>query len=157
MQTKIESIRGCFSHTTPDVRWLCPSKYEYLHTYHNRKFWYTTSTGLIVRPPEHFIFDFGSVPLFMTRMFPRDEFGPAYLIHDTLCKFAKLTPNGIDVTFDDANWILFDAIDALCFQVPELKWRVWKRYPVYAGVTLGGWWPWNKHNDGRQKCFPYFP
>jgi hypothetical protein len=120
-------------------------------------FQYTASNGLIVKPPAPFIFDFGSVPTFLTRFFPRDEFGPAYLIHDTLCKFGVLRHDGVKVTFGDANWILYDAIYALCFQVPELKYRVWKRYPVYAGVTLGGWWFWNKHNDGRQKCFPYFP
>jgi len=151
------SAVGRFSHITPDLRWYGPSRYEFRDTFHNRVFNYTTSTGILVKPRLGMITDLGSLPLFFTRVFPRDEFAPAFVLHDGTFDCGKWVEDGPFITLTESNWMLRDAIVALCVQNPALKWRAWKRFPVHMGVAVGGWYSWNKHNDGRPKAFPYWP
>ncbi len=148
---------GQYSHTTPDLRWLGNREYLFQDTPHNRRFHYISSRGHYVRPCCPFVFDMASVPWVYIRTFPRDEFAPCALLHDFMVNYATLFPGGSPCTCDDANWIFFDSIRTLCKTDERYKYRLWKAYPQYLGVTLGCWWTWNSHNDGRKKCFPYFP
>lgn len=58
--------------------------------HHERKFFYTTSDGLKLQPPDKFLSDGGSIPWWIQWLLPCHEFLPCYIIHDTLCSLFNL-------------------------------------------------------------------
>ena len=72
-----------FSTTKVELTWLGPSKYKFKQDISNL-FWYHAKDRERIQPKD-FTTDLGSVPRIFTRLFPRDEFVPAYIIHDWLC------------------------------------------------------------------------
>lgn len=88
--------------------------------------------GLITVPPLFFT-DFGSVPRWMPEMYALlgDIAHEPCVIHDYLYATAIMTR-------EISDKVLLEAMG-----VVGLPW--WRRWPIYAGVRVGGWKAWNDH------------
>jgi len=120
----------CFLDTTHfplplQVQWIGKDKWQLI-----APFEYHRDTGDVIRAEEvgldgrPFITDFGTKPWWCWWFMgsPTDEGGPAYIIHDWMCKFAKWSREKTDFLFLEMLKIL---------KVIE-----WKCYAMYYAVRL---------------------
>lgn len=93
------------------------------------KFSYTSSYGYHVEPPDGMTTDLGSIPRSFWWLIPRDEFAPAFVIHDWLCYEDKLPRILIDLILRESIYTLVDA--------PS---EIYKMWTIYLGVRVFAWW-----------------
>jgi hypothetical protein len=88
--------------------------------------------GMLFTAPVGFYTDFASVPRIgiIYAMLGDTAHEPA-VIHDWLY-YSALVPRAT------ADKVLFEAMNVI-----GLPW--WRRYPIYWGVRLGGWYAWDQH------------
>lgn len=87
------------------------------------------NSGKTVDVPRGFSTDFASVPFFLWFILPKwGKYGNAAVIHDFLYYDQSISRHAADDIFAEAMTVL---------EVP-----FWKKFLLYAGVRLGGWWAW---------------
>jgi len=94
----------------------------------NAEFAYVTSDGQIISVPKGFVTDFASVPRFLPIMYALcgNKVHEAAVIHDYLYRMT-------DTDRSRCDWIFRDAMEAE-------KQPAWRRWIMWAGVRVGGWW-----------------
>lgn len=95
--------------------------------------------GEICEAPADMVTDLDSVPripLIYSRLKLRAV--KAAIIHDALYFYGVTAPGGRQVTRAEADRVMLEAMKVE--GVPR-RWR----WPIYAGVRLGGWMGWNRY------------
>ena len=110
-------------------------KWRRLHQNPHLPFGYVTASGTKIIPPDRMKTDFGSTWPFK-HLFPKDEFAPAYVIHDWLY-YSKVWRAYF--SRQEADYILWESIGVL-------KGCNIKRAIIYYTLRLFGWIAWNKKN-----------
>jgi hypothetical protein len=96
-----------------------------------QQFVYFPDAGPPITVPEGFIFDWDSVPrLPLVYMFLKNRTKAAAAIHDYLYEVKPVTRRKADILFLRA------------MRDEGVKW--YYRFPIYAGVRIGGWLGWNR-------------
>ena len=105
-------------------------------------FAYLTSAGQYIEPPDLMITDLGSVPRFFWRILPRNEFGPAYVIHDWL--YYNQAIGYYPITRKQADYILGEAIFTM-------GGSAFKRFLIYRALRhcIFAWVYWNGYKKRK--------
>lgn len=93
--------------------------------------------------PVGFITDFNSTPRLLWNLVPPTEYGEAALPHDLLYRTGRLNGEPIDRQTADRVHREF------------MLWRgapAWKAAAMYAGLRLGGWYPWRRYRRAEAEA-----
>ncbi len=103
-------------------------------------FSYTTKKGVIHLVPKDFVTDGATIPRFLWSIIGSPFTGlykKAVLIHDELY-FTQKTKR----RYADKIFLEIMKYSGVAF---------WKRIAMYSGVSIGGWYRWNKQKKKRRK------
>lgn len=100
----------------------------------------------VITVPAGFSTDLYSIPWWLRLALPRDEghANAAAIIHDYLYRYARVNAGphfiGFAITQKIADQVLREAMEAK--QLPA-----WRRWVIYRGLRLFGWWAWDHYRD----------
>lgn len=101
---------------------------------------YLTLDGWLIEATAGFLTDFASIPWLIWFLIPpRGKFNRPGVIHDFLYRFAPTDPKtGVACTQARADAIIREACE-------NCDVRFTRRWAIWAGLRLGGWWTWRKY------------
>ena len=109
------------------------------HELHNPagEWGYLTLEGVPIAPPDGFVTDYASIPFWLQWLIPRDgPHSPAAVIHDWLYRSGRV--GGFRIDRGEADELFVECLQALGGRSSRLL-------ALYAGVRVGGWWPWARY------------